>query len=207
MPRITGAQVARYAYAAGFHDSQLVTAVAVSFAENGSHDTRAVNHNSDGSTDSGLWQINSVHRIPQSQLFDPARNAQAAWDISHQGNDFTAWTTYNSGASGNQENAAIAAIDAANISGQGSAGGITGAVGSAGNTLHNAETNLNPLAWGAALAKFLATIADRGFWIRVLEIVGGLLLGFGGLVMLAKASGAGDAVAGVAAKAAPLLAA
>jgi hypothetical protein len=203
---VSGEQVARYAHAAGFSGWQLTQAVAISFAENGSHDTRAVNHNANGTTDTGLWQINSVHRIPQSQLFDPARNAQAAWDISHQGNDFTPWTTYNSGASGDQVNAAQAAIDKANIPGEGSAGGVTGAAGDAGNALHRGEQNLNPLAWGDALAAFLATIASRGFWIRVLEIVGGLALGISGLVMLAKVSGAGGAIGSVASRAAALAA-
>jgi hypothetical protein len=203
---VTGAQVARYAHAAGFSGWQLTQAVAISFAENGSHDTRAVNHNQNGTTDTGLWQINSVHGIPQAQLFDPARNAQAAWDISHQGNDFTAWTTYNSGASGNETAAAQAAINAAKIPGEGSAGGVTGAAGAAGNAVAGAEQNLNPLKWGEALAKFLQTLGERSTWIRAAEIIAGLLLGFGGLVMLAKASGAVASVGRVAGKAAALAA-
>jgi hypothetical protein len=206
VPKLTGQQVARYAHAAGFSGWQLTQAVAISFAEDGSHDTRAVHHNSDGSTDTGLWQINSVHRIPQAQLFDPAKNAQAAWEISHQGNDFTPWTTYTSGASGNETNAAQQAIDSANIPGEGSAGGVTGAVGDAGNTLHQAETNLNPLKWGEALASFLTTLGERSTWIRVAEIVGGLALGLAGLIFLAKSTGVADSVAGTVGKLAPLAA-
>lgn len=40
----------------------------------------AVNHNTDGSVDRGLWQINSVHGF-KGNLFDPWRNAQAAKSI------------------------------------------------------------------------------------------------------------------------------
>lgn len=42
---------------------------------------RAVNHNSDGSTDYGLWQINSVHGYSPSKLFDPLYNARAAAEV------------------------------------------------------------------------------------------------------------------------------
>jgi len=63
-----------------------------------------------------------------------------------------------------------------------------------------------PIAWGEALAKFLGQLLDRKTWIRFGEIIGGLVLGLGGLIVLAKALGADSAVAGVAGKVAPIAA-
>lgn len=86
--------VVAVAYQAGFRGRQLLTAVAVSFAENGSHDATVQHVNSDKSVDTGLWQINSVHDISIRDLFDPQRNANAAYAISSHGSNFTPWTTY-----------------------------------------------------------------------------------------------------------------
>jgi len=73
--------------AAGFDWQEIHTAVAVAYAESGG-DPFAVNNNSDGSTDFGLWQINSVHNF--EGLFNPVVNAEAAFDVwSRQG--WTAW--------------------------------------------------------------------------------------------------------------------
>jgi hypothetical protein len=67
---------------------------AIALAES-SGNPAAVNHNTDGSTDRGLWQINSVHG--SLSTFDPMGNAKAAVKIkSSQG--LTAWVTYTSGA-------------------------------------------------------------------------------------------------------------
>jgi hypothetical protein len=59
----------------------------------------ATNKNTDGSTDRGLWQINSVHAQYDAQrlLTDPLYNAQAAVAIERS-SGLTAWTTYTSGA-------------------------------------------------------------------------------------------------------------
>lgn len=80
-------EVARLADDAGFPGTELHTAVAVAYAESlGVAD--AVGRNRNGSTDTGLWQINSVHGF--SNLSDPVVNAEAAfavWEL--QG--WTAW--------------------------------------------------------------------------------------------------------------------
>lgn len=89
--------VTRTAYDAGFrYGKGLVIAVAVAGAES-SLDPAAEHHNTDGSTDLGLWQINSVHQIA-GDLTDPAVNATSAFGISKQGTDFAAWVAYRSGA-------------------------------------------------------------------------------------------------------------
>jgi lysozyme-like protein len=50
-------------------------------------------HNTNGTTDRGFWQINSVHGALST--YDPAGNARAAVLISRGGTDWTAWVTYN----------------------------------------------------------------------------------------------------------------
>jgi hypothetical protein len=115
MPNVTltPAQIAGYAQGAGFSGSNLVMAVAIALAESGGQ-TWAIDNDSDGSQDQGVWQINTVHesefpgmtRDPgtggvatagTSIMFDPATNAAAAFTLSSHGSNFTAWSTYNNG--------------------------------------------------------------------------------------------------------------
>ena len=71
-------EVASLAHAGGFPRSELHTAVAVAYAES-LGDPSAVGHNRNGSRDSGLWQINSVHGF--KNLKDPLANAKAAFQV------------------------------------------------------------------------------------------------------------------------------
>jgi TP901 family phage tail tape measure protein len=70
-------------------------AAAVAMAESGGK-TDAVNRNTDGSTDRGLWQINSIHGALST--FSPSGNARAAVKISSKGTNWHPWVTYNTGA-------------------------------------------------------------------------------------------------------------
>jgi TP901 family phage tail tape measure protein len=70
-------------------------AAAVAMAESGGK-TNAVNRNTDGSIDRGLWQINSVHGALST--FSPFGNARAAVKISSKGTNWHPWVTYNTGA-------------------------------------------------------------------------------------------------------------
>ena len=77
------------------------TAIAVALAESGG-DPAAVGVNNDqwSSHDRGLFQIND-HWHPEVSdacAFDAACNTNAAYAISNGWTDFTAWTTFNSGA-------------------------------------------------------------------------------------------------------------
>jgi hypothetical protein len=71
---------------------------AIAMAESGGR-ANATNSNTNGSTDRGLWQINSVHSQFDAQrlLTDPLYNAQAAVAIE-KSQGLGAWTTYTSGA-------------------------------------------------------------------------------------------------------------
>lgn len=58
--------------------------------------------NSDGSTDYGLFQVNSIHADMVGgnleSLRTPSVNVAVAYSLSHHGTNWTAWSTYKSGA-------------------------------------------------------------------------------------------------------------
>lgn len=92
---VTDIQRAQYARNAGFPENEIARAVAISIAENLAGDPSAEHHNSDGSIDRGLWQINSVHNFPVSQLNDPQGNARAAFQVwSEAGRSWRPWSTF-----------------------------------------------------------------------------------------------------------------
>lgn len=70
-------------------------AAAIAMAESGGN-SQASNVDSDGSTDRGLWQINSVHG--SLSTFDPIANVKAAIQISNNGSNWSPWTTFKTGA-------------------------------------------------------------------------------------------------------------
>jgi hypothetical protein len=56
----------------------------------------ATDNNTNGSTDRGFWQINSIHGALST--YDPAGNARAAVELSGDGTNWNAWVTYQTGA-------------------------------------------------------------------------------------------------------------
>jgi hypothetical protein len=78
-------------------DEHAVIATAIAYAES-SFDIHAINYNTNDTYDYGLWQINTVHGLSESYLFNSTNNATAMYDISGGGQDWTPWATYNSGA-------------------------------------------------------------------------------------------------------------
>jgi hypothetical protein len=96
MTTLSDGQIAAVAKAAGFTD--VTRAVAIALAESGGQ-TDATNRNSDGSTDYGLWQINSVHAdlLKSGTWSNPADNARMAYAV-YQSSGWTAWTVYKTGA-------------------------------------------------------------------------------------------------------------
>lgn len=111
-----GAQLAASAaQAAGFPAEQLVTAVAIAGAESG-YDPTATHLNTDGSTDYGLWQINSVHAVllTQGDWRDPGANARMALSVwQAAGGSWTPWSTFTSGAYTAHLSEAAAAVSGA----------------------------------------------------------------------------------------------
>jgi hypothetical protein len=107
MAQLSAEQIAEHAYKAGFRGQSLTTAVAVAMAES-SGNTNA--HNGVPPDNSyGLWQVNMIGSLgparrnefglkSDDQLFNPDKNAHAAYEISNHGTDFGPWSTYTDGA-------------------------------------------------------------------------------------------------------------
>ncbi len=99
MPKLSDTQIAAAAQSAGFSGNHLAVAIAVALAESGG-DPTATNKNNNGSTDYGLWQINSVHAalLRQGSWSNPADNARMAYAVYKQaGSSFSPWVAYKNG--------------------------------------------------------------------------------------------------------------
>lgn len=100
MAQLSQSQLARLWIQAGGDPSQAGTASAVAMAES-SGNTGATNHNTDGSTDLGGWQINNKAHPQyneQQLLSNPLYNAKAAVAISDNGKNWDPWVTFTTGA-------------------------------------------------------------------------------------------------------------
>lgn len=98
MTTLSASEIKGYAYNAGFRGNDLNIAVAIAFAESEGK-TDAVNHNKNGSTDFGVWQINTVHPelLQSGSWSDPAANARMAYTLYKARRGFKDWASYNSG--------------------------------------------------------------------------------------------------------------
>lgn len=97
---LTIPQTQTYAAAAGFTGTALDTIVAIAQAESGLN-TTAVNPRDPNGGSFGIVQINGVHfggSFTQAQAFDPAAAFRFAYTLSDGGTNFSAWSTYTSGA-------------------------------------------------------------------------------------------------------------
>lgn len=99
---LSAEDVARVAYNAGFRGDALARMVAIAKYES-NYNSGAFNGKAPDMS-YGLWQINMIGAMgpdrakryglsSYDQLFDPATNAKAAWDISGGGKNFNPWTT------------------------------------------------------------------------------------------------------------------
>ena len=70
-------------------------AAEIAMAESGGRQYAAL-VNTNGTTDRGYWQVNSIHGALST--FDAAGNARAAVRISGSGTDWSPWVTYQTGA-------------------------------------------------------------------------------------------------------------
>lgn len=70
--------------------------LAIMQAESGCNPTARNTANTDGSTDTGLLQINSIHGIDPEALLNPTANVRAAYRI-YQSQGLKAWSVYNNG--------------------------------------------------------------------------------------------------------------
>lgn len=179
--------IAQWAVQAGFSGQDLVTAVAVALAEsNGRID--ATNTNANGSTDYGVWQINSVHadeftKYPQWWSVENADMAHDIWAAA--GNSWSPWSTYTSGKYTSfllQATSAAKNPDTSNV------------VGGPGDTKNvNIIPGVDSIAqslsgFTTALAAIASWISDPQSWERVgMVLVGGALV-VGALIMVSGKS-------------------
>ena len=80
---------------AGGSRAAAFTAAEVAMAESGGRQYATL-HNTNGTTDRGYWQVNGIHG--SLSTYDAYGNARAAVRISHDGRNWTPWTTYNTSA-------------------------------------------------------------------------------------------------------------
>lgn len=187
--------IAQAARSAGFRGNALVTAIAVALAESGGN-TLASHRNTNGSTDYGLWQINTVHRnafpelVPGGAWSDPATNAKMAWSISSHGRNWSPWVTYTNG----RHRAFIgraraAAGDAASLPPIDPAPGVSGGGGGGGGDSSGGFV-ASPASLTGGIGDFISILTDPHTWLRVAMFIGGAalivmaLIGLGGRQVL-----------------------
>lgn len=197
MTRLSQSQLAMYAAAAGAANPQL--AAAVGMAESGGNTS---SHNIIPPDDSyGAWQINMLGALgparrkqfgitSNSQLFDISTNARAMVALSNGGTDFSAWSTYTSGAYKRYLPGAQNAGWLGDL-GNGIASGIDPLGNAAGiDPLGNLLNGGNPLSGVTDSLSFIDSAASwvskASNWLRVGYVIGGGILVVVGLAMVAK---------------------
>lgn len=173
---------------AGGDPSKAAIMAAIAMAES-SGNSQATNHNSNGTTDEGLWQINTVW--PQYQTFDPLGNAKGAVAIEQQ-QGLDAWSTYNSGAYKQFLNGSTTPDTNTGASGGGSnSSGSSNITSSASGLSQGCAFGIPSMSFGGS-SGFLSFLGQatgiktpeicfiRDSWLRA--IFGGILIGVGGVV-------------------------
>lgn len=158
MPRLSDREIAGAVRDAGFPRSSWTVAVAVALAESGGNPDAYNGNNSDGSSDYGLFQINSVHAelLNTHNWRDPVDNARMALEISGRGTNWKPWVAYTTGRH-------VAFLPRARRATGSPVDATAGAVAGSGGTLFTGlpKTGIN----------------DPGTWRRIgFFILGGLLI-------------------------------
>ncbi len=93
-------EVAKLCYEARWTDvEKLITVVAIVYAESAGYTEAVGGPNPDGSYDSGLFQLNSIHGVPKADAFDPVKAAAFARKLYvNAGYSFRPWAAYTNGA-------------------------------------------------------------------------------------------------------------
>lgn len=162
--------------------AQIMTGVAISLAENTGRNKNARNHNSNGTDDVGPWQINDVHRIPDSCRTDLACSTHQAFIISSGFKNWTPWTTYKSGAYKTH----LSEAEKGKAGDNADSGAFGTGIGSPTN-LPNPLEGIDLLA--TAIERFVEGLFSSSVWFRVGKVLVGLFLGGAAIVILARKAG------------------
>jgi hypothetical protein len=189
-----------------------VTATAISFAEDPSHDPLATHVNSNGTTDYGLWQINSVHSdlLKEWDWKNPRDNSKMAFNIwQAAGGKWTPWSTYPAASSLRMNQAHTAVMDAVKRAASTPSQSLwdqismplnMNAFGSAAETVGSATDFLSQVG------TFFSKLGDPKFWTSVgVVLAGGIMLIFVAIHLL-KNSDIGKGTAKIATKVAEVAA-
>lgn len=191
---LSDTQIAQAAAAGGFTGNDQIIAVAVGLAESGGN-ASATHHNSNGTIDYGLMQINSVHSalIASGTWSNPNDNMRMAKSVKDS-SGWKAWTTFSTGAYLVYYSRAAAAVKKA-----GNAPASTPA------SVPTQPVGFTPGAGLAPLGDFLKFLVNPNSWRRIgMMVIGSLMLMFALFKMTGdnRLSGTTKAIAGAAAKAA-----
>jgi len=166
-------------------------AAAVALAESGGNSSDA-HTNTDGSTDRGLWQINSIHG--GLSTLDPTANARAAVQISNNGTNWRPWcVVWSDGKCGGTFLGSGAPVfkyfqGDVNSVGMSTPSGQSG-TGTVDATNAGLANPFNPTTWAQAFLHPLFV----SFWYFILGLLGAVLM-FTGLFLLVKESRAAGVV-------------
>lgn len=178
----------------GMPPDKAAVGAAISMAESGGND-KIVHHNSNGTIDQGVMQINSVH----NDLFGPKQlgcnpldfscNIKAAIVVSNMGRDWSPWVQYNNGAYKKfiGHKYALTPAQQKAISDKGAAAIPTENIGGYSGPIGQAITGAADAVSGtvSAVPDFLKWVTDPSSWLRI---------GKGGLGVIFVATGVGAMV-------------
>jgi hypothetical protein len=179
---------------AGFSNSELATGAAIGYAESG-FNANAVHHDANGTTDYGVWQINSVHGYPEiasGAWANIATNAQLARRV-YEAQGWDAWSTHKpSDPIGYARYTAFlpVAVTAVTAKYGVSAGAQSGAAGAASAVGGGAAGAGDVLSSAVDIAKeplgVLKWLTEPSSWVRIGKVAVGLTFIVGGALVIAR---------------------
>jgi hypothetical protein len=180
---VNQSQIYSLAKDAGLPDGKAKIAAAIAMAESGGNQSVITDDSDDYSF--GLWQINMKGSMGPSRraiyglksdndLLDPKTNARVMSSISHQGQNFSAWTTYTSGKYKEWLSNTVAAVDIpVPIPG-------TALTGFLPDSVPGVSTSINVLdavtKIGGAVTNTAKWVSNPTNWVRVAYVIGGGIL-------------------------------
>lgn len=204
---LSQSEIYSLAKGAGLNDSRAKVAAAIAMAESGGNPNA---HNQKPPDDSyGLWQINMIGSLgpsrrkayglkADSDLFNAGTNAKVMAQISSKGGNFSAWSTYTSGAYQKYANVDVKEDKSISDKIAGSfkdfLGGLPGA-GAADNVVDGVQAAGTAVGY---LEKGATWLSDSENWIRIAYVIGGSVVILVGINAIIQSTSAGRAVTGVA---------